>query len=145
MHRYTAECFGIQRWLQQLHHRFELGNGASQPLFKQGIEVSTAIFGGIPERCPMAPGGYAHGVPIEIEQMQDELIRMLSNDAVISQDARWEIIQVESHDHVGLAANGRRQYMPIIGIRQIQTVDQTLVARHQAIGNALVHQLASTL
>ena len=72
----------------------------------------------------MAPGGYAHGVPIEIEQMQDELIRMLSNDAVISQDARWEIIQVESYDHVGLAANGRRQYMPIIGIRQMPVTVQ---------------------
>ena len=60
---------------------------------------------------------FAYSGRMLVEQIEDEVVRMLSRYLVAIQLFRWEILQIESDDQIGATLNGGSQYMTIIGVR----------------------------
>ena len=55
-----------------------------------------------------------------------------------------EVLQVARHDHLGACLDCCREHVAVIGVRKIEGVDQGLVARHEAVADRAIHQVAST-
>ena len=53
-----------------------------------------------------------------------------------------KISQIAGHDHVCAAADGRRQNMAVVRVRQVELCGDGLVARHDGIGEVFVHDRA---
>lgn len=82
---------------------------------------------------------------IEVDQVRDERIGMLGRNAVRGKRVRREIPQVAGDDHVGPAANGSGQHMPVARVRQVETADQAFEMFHQTVTRVRVHELACPL
>ena len=82
---------------------------------------------------------------VEIQKVPDELIGMLRFYPVNQDLVAGKIIEIVGDDHVGMNSNSRRQHVPIVDIGKMQSLDQFLKARDQAIGHSPVHQPARAL
>lgn len=75
----------------------------------------------------------------QIQQMQDEFIRMLRLDSERLDRGRWEISDVDRHDDIGVAAYRRGQHMPVIRIGKLQAGYEILIARDYRVRHVLIH------
>ena len=81
----------------------------------------------------MLCGRREYGAWGEIEQMDDEIVRMLRLDSKVAHDLCREVSKVHRDDHVGLSADGGGQDMPIVWVGQMKTGNQIFVARCQRV------------
>lgn len=56
------------------------------------------------------------GCGVQVEEVVDELVRVLRLDTEGLQDGGREVFLVEGDDHAGIAAYGRRQNMTVVRI-----------------------------
>ena len=93
----------------------------------------------------MALGRRADNGRGEVDQVSDELVRVLCLNAELAEKFRWEIVEVESDDHRGRSTDCRRKDVTIIGIGQRESFDKVLVPGDAAVADVGVHQLAGAL
>lgn len=72
--------------------------------------------------------------------ISDEAVRVLHLDVELFESCLWEVVQVERHDRIRVPNNCDRENVPIIFIRQFQRRNERLMARHNAIGDGVIHQ-----
>jgi len=89
--------------------------------------------------------GLTKSVRVDIEDLEQEGIRMRGLDLVSGQDAFREILQVDRHEETGLALDRGGQDVAIIGIRQGQGRDQSHLASHDTRHDMQIHQPTGTL
>ena len=70
---------------------------------------------------------------------------MLRLDAERPEDGGRKILEVECDDDVGMASEGGRQHMPIIGVRKIETWNQRFVVGDEAVLDRRIHEGAGPL
>lgn len=88
----------------------------------------------------MTPRDIDHQSRGEVEQMRDELIGMLRLDSERPKDISGEVTHVPGDNHVRAPPNGGGQHMPIVRIRQMQTLNQGFVAGNERILCMFVHE-----
>ena len=76
----------------------------------------------------------------QIKMIGQKLIRMLPVDFILSQCVFRKVFKVLGHNHVATTYNSSRQYMTIIGIWQVQSLDKVIIARYERGGDCLIHQ-----
>jgi hypothetical protein len=76
-----------------------------------------------------------------VELVVDEVVRMNDINPICSQGGLREILQVEGHDRIGVAANRRRQNVPVIGIREPQAIDETFITGDLGIPDMGIHEV----
>ncbi len=118
--------------------------GQVKALLRQDIQVATSVNGRVSERAALLLGGCYHGSLIQIEQVVDELVRMLYLDAECRQPFCREVPLVEGDDHARIAADGCGKDMPVIRVGQGQAVDQVFMPGDQSIRDSLVHEIDSS-
>ena len=57
-----------------------------------------------------------HGGPVQVEEVLDELVGMLSLDTEQDQCCAGKVFLIEGHDDAGIAANGGSQHMSIVDV-----------------------------
>lgn len=77
----------------------------------------------------------------QIQQVRNEIIRMLSLCTVRAQAVLREVLQVEGHDHVSPGSDRGGKDMSVVGVRKTDRRDEILVAGDQAIPNMAVHEI----
>ena len=77
---------------------------------------------------------------VQVDQVDDECIGVPRLYPEGRQPRRRKVLQVSCDNDIRVAADGRRQDMPVAGIGQVQAVDQCLVARDEAVGRMGIHQ-----
>lgn len=86
-------------------------------------------------------GRKATGFRYPDDPFADKFIGMKSPDSMRFEPVCWEIPQIESHDHLTPAMDGGREHMPVIGIREIELVNERFVASDQRIRHGSSHEL----
>lgn len=81
----------------------------------------------------------------EVDQVQNEEVRVLRLDPERLKHIGGEVPQVVGHDDLGVTADRCCQHVAVVGIGQREPADQWFVAGDQAIGDGLAHQLARSL
>ncbi|MNL50583.1 hypothetical protein D3C87_1736120 [compost metagenome] len=71
---------------------------------------------------------------VEVEEVVDELVRMLSLDTERAQCFTGKVFLIERDDDAGVAANGGCQHMSIIDIWKRQPFDQDFVSSDTSVG-----------
>ena|SRR5437016_5538049 len=89
--------------------------------------------------------GSTYRTSVEVEQVTDELVRMLHPYSIRSHGVFRKVLEVVGDDDARLAAQGRGQNMAVVGVRKIEILDQAFVRVYKAVGYCLVHQLAGSL
>jgi len=78
-------------------------------------------------------------------KVRDKVVGMLRLNAVTGERGLREIRQVVGDDHARLAADGRCEYVPVIGVGQVEMIDETFMTGDQTVRYRKVHQLARPL
>ena len=86
-----------------------------------------------------------HGSGCQIEQVADEVIGVLSLQAVDLELLPRKMLEVGGYDHIGPDTNGRGEYVSIVPVGEFQAGYQAFIAFHQAIGDHRVHQFSRSL
>lgn len=76
------------------------------------------------QTCSLALRRGAYGTGIQVDQVRDELVRMLDLDSERLQRRLRKIAQIERDDDRCSSPNGRSEHVSIVRIRQDQAVDQ---------------------
>jgi transposase len=83
-----------------------------------------------------------------VEDNSHEGLRMLLREQGVSFPGRQdledqrEVLQVVRHDHLRACLDRCREHVAVVGVRQVEGVDQGLVARHEAVAHRAIHQFA---
>jgi hypothetical protein len=94
----------------------------------------------------MLPSGSTNGTAIKIDEMPDELIRVLRFNAIGTKDFRGKVLEVEGHDYMHTADNGCGHYVTVIRIGQaLNRWNEGLVPIYQRITHVVVHQRANPI
>ena len=75
----------------------------------------------------------------DIQKSHNEFIRVSSFDTVRRENLGGKIAEIERYDEVRPRENRRSEDVAIVGVGKIQTCDQRLVTRDEAISNGTVH------
>src|SRR5262249_14989037 len=86
----------------------------------------------------------SNGNGTEIDQVQDEVVRVLCLDLVRRQGIRREGLEVARDDDLRSAADGGGQNMTVPGIGKLEAGDQRGVAVDEAVPDSPGHELAGT-
>jgi hypothetical protein len=86
--------------------------------------------------------GHAHCHGIDIEEVRDELVRVLRLHTVRGQGVCGKIGEIESDNCFGTAVNGGGEHMAVIRVGKEQTGDEAFIPLHEAVGHRLVHQVS---
>ena len=111
----------------------------NEPLLFQMIQKLHCRHGGVLESRP-------HGLEcqqgirlVDADLIHDEVVGMPNLDVVGSERRFRKMPQVQRYDHIDSADNCRGNDMPVVRVGQFDAVDQVLIARDQAILDALIH------
>jgi hypothetical protein len=85
-----------------------------------------------------------HGVGLFIQELDDELVGVDGLDPEAFQYRRREIAEVERDDESRFAVDRRGQHVTVIGVGKRQGRDEGLVLGDEAIGDVIIHQLATS-
>ena len=94
---------------------------------------------------PLLLGHGDHNPGLEVRQVEHKVVGMAGEDLESVERLLRKVLEVERQDGLSAGTDRRRQDMPVIGVRQLQLVDQGLVVRDQAVGDRLVDQLDGPL
>jgi hypothetical protein len=72
---------------------------------------------------------------VQLQQGDQECVRMVCFDPVPRQRGGGEVGEIEGDDRIGMSLDRRRQNVAVIGIRQAQRVDERLIVLDQAIAD----------
>lgn len=89
--------------------------------------------------------GGAHIVPFAGYRIVEHVVRTPRHDARRGECFRWKVFDVESDDCIAITNDGGGEDMTVFGFRQIERRGTIFVARHHAIGNRIVHEVARPL
>lgn len=81
-------------------------------------------------------------LPTQIDQILHEVVRGLGLDVPAFQLVLWEVLEVLGDYDLRVHLDRRGKYMAVVGIRQIDDVDQLLVSGDEDVGDRSVHQFA---
>src|SRR3954452_21482697 len=118
------------------------GDGAGKTVARQRLQVYLYILRRTTQALPMLPCCAGDGSRGEIEQVEDELVRVPGGDAERTERLGREVAQVRRDDHVRPPVDGGREHVAVVGVRQGERVDQRLEALDQGVGRVRVHQRA---
>jgi len=76
---------------------------------------------------------------MQIQKINDEIVRMLGRKLVRLERLVGKIFQVERDDQTGSGVNGRRHYMPVIRVRQVDRRDYVFEAGDDTVTYRMVH------
>ncbi|HEY5182571.1 MAG TPA: hypothetical protein VIJ07_22845, partial [Dermatophilaceae bacterium] len=87
---------------------------------------------------PLHRGGLAmqagHGaVGLEVQLVEQEVVRVLHLQAHVTEGLRREVAEVGGHDHVRAATRGSGHYVAVVGIREDDAGLQRLPARDHCV------------
>lgn len=85
------------------------------------------------------PYCFANGGVVNVDQMLDEDIRMLSLDSVRSKSRIWEVPKVHCHDHSGLGVNCGCKDVTVSRVGKRQALNEGFIPGYHAIGNSAIH------
>lgn len=88
--------------------------------------------------------GSKDGSLIEFEEAPHESVRMPGFDAKRRKPGGRKVVQVLGHDQIGVRGDCRSKHMAVIGIREIESLDERLVAGDQAVPNTRIHHCSRT-
>ena len=81
----------------------------------------------------------------QIQQMHNELVRVLPLNPISAQGICGEVPQICSDNHIGAAPNRGGEHVPVVRIGKLQALDQILIAAHQRIPCVQIHERSSSL
>lgn len=82
-------------------------------------DVTHELFGGkgrTTQTCPLLLGDTFENRRFEIRQIENEVIRVLGENAKVGQHLVGEVLQIHRDDRCGSRSNRGRQYVTIIGV-----------------------------
>jgi len=106
------------------------------------FEVFSRGLGRMFEPRPMRAGSGADDAGCQIEKVQQKLIGVLGRDAVFLEFLVGKVREVVGDDDVSPPANGGRQDMPIIRVRQGEGGNQLLKILNEAVASMLIHEVS---
>lgn len=113
----------LEKPLHCLELRDRLGELAGEELVKQLIDGDGRIL--------EAPALIAHcgtySTGVDVEQVTDELIGMLCLDPIRSERVFRKVLEVVGDDDTRLTPDSSRKDVPVVGVRQFQSLDQAFV------------------
>ena len=131
-------------WSDEFLSQSKKLGGFRQTLLFHDFEEFSDRFGRILQTRPLTFGSFANGIRMEINQVKDELIRMLWFDPELIQIRCRKVLQIERHKHISTSPDRSSKDMAVIFIWQLQSGYQAFVAGQQAI-DILVHVLLGSL
>src|ERR1035441_4551716 len=96
------------------------------------------------ETSAMCFGGIHDNIGSQVDQLQNEFVRMQRLNFVLLKNFARKVLQIHSDDHLSLAADRRSKYMAVVFVRQAQGGNQVLIALYERVQGRFVHQLPST-
>ena len=99
----------------------------------EGVEQFLDGFGWVLERHPLEPHSVADGGSIEIELVDEEVIRVLSLDSKGVEHVRREVFFVVGDDDACPGLDCSSKDMAIVRVGEFQSGDQILIARDEAV------------
>ena len=130
----------IPVWSDEFLSQSKKLGGFRQTLLFHDFEEFSDRFWRILQTRPLTFGSFANGIRMEINQVKDELVRMLWFDSELVQIRCRKVLQIERHNHISTSPDRSSKDMAVILIWQRQSGYQAFVAGHQAI-DILVHVL----
>lgn len=94
------------------------------------------------EPRPMCTDSGADGAGGQIEKVQQKLIGVLGRDAVFLECLVGKVREIVGDNHVSSPANGSRQDMPIIRVRQSEGGNQVLEILNEAVASMQIHEVS---
>ena len=93
---------------------------------------------GAPRRSRLGRKGLLDEAWIQVELIEQEVVRVDDADTKIDDRFRWEVLGVERDDDLADATRGGGEHVSVLWIAA-RTIDQSLVAGHPGIGERLLH------
>jgi len=143
--RFAAHANAIAARPKNRPVSFERLAGLNHALPLQDVEVAVHHHRRMLEHFALSPCRADNRSRLEIEEIVDEYVGMLRFHPIRRQHCVGKVLLIERHDHTGVAADRGGQDMPIISIRQPQTLDQRFVPGHQRIRYRPIHQTRGTV
>lgn len=94
----------------------------------------------LPQSSPNLLDSHQRLQRLQLQLVEDEVIRMQRLDAVRLERFCLEVAQVDFYDRVGMAGDRRGEHMPDSRVGQHKTLDQSLIAIDETVGHRRVHQ-----
>src|SRR5271170_7828381 len=88
---------------------------------------------------------FDHKTRRKVEEMEDELIRMLRLNIEWAERFRREISQIRRNDQTSSATDRGRQDVAVIFVGKEKTRNEVLIPCDQRIGGRFIHQLPCAL
>jgi hypothetical protein len=77
----------------------------------------------------------------EVELVEQELVGVRGLDPAILQSCRWEVLEVEGHQRLGMPSDRSGQDVPIVLVGQVEAGNEVLLADHGCVFEGCVHEL----
>lgn len=113
----------------EAEHITELGDRTNEALVAEGVEQVRDGARWVLERGGLLEEHVRDRTRSEVEEIEDEVVRMLGLDAVRLERAGREVAEIGGHDRLRGGADRGGEDMAIVGVGKVEPVDERFVPR----------------
>jgi hypothetical protein len=128
-------------YLEQLRKFSKPGDCLRKLLSSQSVQVLFDTLRRFTKAFPVTFCRAANGTRGEIQQVSQEIIRVLGLDTVWFEAVDREVIGVARDNQICSGPDRSRQDMAVTGIREFEPPDQSFIAGYQAVENMSIHEV----
>lgn len=109
----------------------------------KGFKILLDILPGIAKSLAMCFCGRAHIAGSEIEEVRQEFVRVLSGDAVPTNNVFWKILEIVRDDDICSAAYRGSENMIVLGVGKLERRYKVFKVFNETITDIGIHEVAS--